>query len=144
MAVESVLHVAASLYANTYADMYADVYADLFVYWCSGGGGGGVKAVLTQSRSFLGCFWIFSLWWVGILLKSWYPPILDAENSKIKVPWPNETVARPCKAGKLASQEKHGCPPVAGHNQQPAGPTSPTYRFRDEQRGDMILSILMC
>ena len=78
-------------------------------------------------------------------LKSWYPPILDMDNSKIKAPWPNETVAGPCKAGKLAGfQVKTPVSSIAGHNQQPAGPTSSTYHFGDEKRGYIDLCILMC
>ena len=47
----------------------------------------------TQRQHFVGCFWIFIPTLVWILLKTGYPSILDIENSKIKVPWPNETVS---------------------------------------------------
>ena len=73
-----------------------DIYGRLF------GGGGGDKGCFDAKSAFFGRFWIFSPWWLWILLKSWYLPILDMENSKIKVPWPNEMVAVRCKAGKLA------------------------------------------
>ena len=48
----------------------------------------------------------------------------------MKVPSPNKTVAGLGEVGKLAGfQVKRRCPSIADHNQQPAGPTSPTYHL---------------
>ena len=68
-----------------------------------GGGGTGDKGYFNaKSELFLAGLWIFSTTWLWTLLKNWCPPILDAQNSKIKIRWPNETVLGPCKARKLA------------------------------------------
>ena len=56
--------------------------------------GGGHFSVLTQSGRFFGLFRNFGPRSVWTLPKSCPPPpISDVENSKIKVSWPNETVA---------------------------------------------------
>ena len=73
------------------------------------------------------------------------PPIWDMQSPKIKVPWPNETVVGQCKAGKLADfQKKCWLSSMTDHNQQPAGPISPTWCFKDEKTGHIYWCILAC
>ena len=75
------------------------------------------------------------------------PPILGIENPKIKVPCPNESVAGLGEVGLVGFQEKRRCPSIVDHNQQPAGPTSPTYHFGAEkgaQQDDMLENQPIC
>ena len=67
--------------------MGVDVYERLH------GGGGVISMVLTQSGRFFGRFRGFLPRLVWTLPRNWFPPISDMENSKIKVSWPNKTVA---------------------------------------------------
>ena len=60
-------------------------YMHIYVGVLDGGRGGVILAKTTQSRHLFGRFWIFSMLLVRLLLKNWCPPILDVENSKIKV-----------------------------------------------------------
>ena len=50
-----------------------------------GGGGGHFWGFDAKFGGFPAVFLIFSLMSVGLLVKTWDPPILDVENPKIKV-----------------------------------------------------------
>ena len=56
------------------------------------GGGGGFWGFDAKWEVFFCRFWIFGPRLVWTFPKSWSPPNLDMENSKIKVSWPNETL----------------------------------------------------
>ena len=67
------------MYVFMYVCMYVCIYMGVFT------GGGVISGVLTQSGRFFGRFQNFSWMSVGLLVKTWDPPILDTENPKIKV-----------------------------------------------------------
>ena len=75
--------------------------------WAFVGGERVIMAVLTQSPGFFLAVLGFSArgGYVDFVEKL-VPPILDRENSKIKVPWSKEMVAETCEAGKLAGFQK--------------------------------------
>ena len=88
------VHLAENLPQETHTQNWIKTtYKGMYIYGRFYRGGGGVSSgVLTQSGRFFCRFWIFGQRSVWTLPKSWSPPILDMENSKIKVSWPNKTV----------------------------------------------------
>ena len=65
--------------------MYIYIYIYIYMYMGVFTGGGVISGVLTQSGRFFGRFQNFSWMSVGLIVKTWDPPIWDMENPEGKV-----------------------------------------------------------